>query len=565
MGADTTYGAIGRTVRPGRGLLLDRGLVAWLMAAALLLTVRIAPEREAPALTRDSFQYLSVANQLAHGRDAQTPLVHYDAERSFGVVPAPMVTFPVGYSAAIAPLSRFLPLAQAALVVNVASVLVCVVLLWWCTGALGLRAPHRHGAMAILVVNAFFLAFAGVGMSELLFTAFALAAVTLVLASRSATGRTAAWSWLAAGVAFGAAYHVRYAGLFFIVGLLVLAVLHQALGRRRVAAGYAAAAAVASALAGVGIARNLHLVGHWLGRDGAPVWHPIPGVLFESVRAADLVLLGPGSGAAVPLLPPRLLLVLLALLVTGLVVWRVMRPGRPSRAVAWPVGFGVDLTILLAVYGACMFYAGVTTNISYGPRMFVPLVPLVALLAGMALAAAPPLATLPAPRLARLALWAAFLLYAGLNLSAIRYPQVDRARLVEAELNARTRDGVSVREVVRRLAGRSGIIVANNGQAVGYVLDRATVSLPGPRYSAVRWNEGALRRLVDRYQAKVVLITAPDSAQPADDDLIPTPFVGRLARGTPPAWLHLEGRAGNMLVYVPVDTDSSASSHSHGS
>jgi MFS family permease len=565
MGAYAPHSAVGRAMMPWKVReSVDRGLLAWLLAMGVLLAIRIGPESLAPALTRDSFQYLSVANQMAHRQVAQTPLVHYDAERSFGVVPAPMVTFPLGYPAAIAPLAWLgVPLPMAALLVNIASALLCVALLWWCTGALGIARPHRHVSMAIMVVNAFFLAFTGMGMSELLFTAVSLGAITLTLASRNATGRTAGWWWIAAGIAFGMAYHVRYAGLFLMVGLVALLARHLAIGQWRTAAGYGLAATIAGGLASLGIARNMHLVGHWLGRDSDPVRHPVSNVLLQSVRAADLLVLGPGSGDAAKLLAPRVLFVALIVFAGAFAVRRLFQGAGRRRIVSQrETGFGADLPILLAVYGACMFYAAITTNISYGPRMFVPMVPVIALLAGIALTHILDGATPASARVVRGAFATAFLVYLVMNLSAVRYPQADRAHLVQTDLSARTSDGRSVRDVVRHLVGPDGVVVANNGQAVGYVLDRATISLPGPRYSKVRWNERALRRLVDRYHAKVVLITAPDSAQPADDDLIPTVFVQRLAQGMSPAWLQLESRAGNMLVYVPIVSDSTASNGS---
>ena len=82
-----------RTAGPG---LSGIDLTVWLCLLAGLLLLRALPAFT-PALRPDSFQYLSAATNMLQGSFGDTSLVHYDVERSFGVVPAPMVTFPLGY------------------------------------------------------------------------------------------------------------------------------------------------------------------------------------------------------------------------------------------------------------------------------------------------------------------------------------------------------------------------------------------------------------------------------------------------------------------------------------
>ena len=71
-------------------------LSAWIGLVAVLMLLRALPAF-APALSPDSFQYLSTAKNMLQGLFGYTSLIHYDVERSFGVVPAPMVTFAMGY------------------------------------------------------------------------------------------------------------------------------------------------------------------------------------------------------------------------------------------------------------------------------------------------------------------------------------------------------------------------------------------------------------------------------------------------------------------------------------
>ena len=95
----------------------------WVFIAAGVLALRLVPTFT-PELNHDSFQYLSAADNVLAGRIGYTSLIHYDVERSFGVIPAPMLTFPAGYPLAIA----FVSLAgvstkTAALILSVASTL----------------------------------------------------------------------------------------------------------------------------------------------------------------------------------------------------------------------------------------------------------------------------------------------------------------------------------------------------------------------------------------------------------------------------------------------------------
>src|SRR5262245_3628126 len=74
---------------------------AWACLCASLIAVSLQPDF-VPHLSNDAFQYLSMSQNDLNGHFGYTSLVHYDPERSFGVIPAPMVHFPVGYPLAIA-------------------------------------------------------------------------------------------------------------------------------------------------------------------------------------------------------------------------------------------------------------------------------------------------------------------------------------------------------------------------------------------------------------------------------------------------------------------------------
>ena len=99
--------------------------------------------------------------------------------------------------------------------------------------------------------------------------------------------------------------------------------------------------------------------------------------------------------------------------------------------------------------------------------------------------------------------------------------------------------------------GANEVIVANNGQAVGFVLGLPTVSLVGPHFSTLEWDEMAVQETVRRFDAGVVVISVPPPALLGDDDYLPSAFVRRLAVGDAPPWLRLVHRSSDVLVYVP--------------
>lgn len=530
-------------------------ILTWLVVTSALLALRALTSGSAPAIAHDSFQYLAVAEQALDGHIGETSLVHFDAERSFGRVPAPMVTFPVGYPLVVAVLGAAgFDLTTGAMVVNVGCALICVVLLWWMTGML--RLPHwaRHTVLGLTVVNGTLLLFATTASTEMLFTTVVLAGCALMLRAYLTDGRVTLGAWAASGIAFGAAYHVRYAGIFLVLGLGVVAVRHLIRRRRELLLGSVIAGATASLLVGAGMLRNILLVGNWRGGNEKEVTNALANVAVQTVRAINGLVLGPLTSSPDLTLVPRAVFALLVALLVVLLVARRRGIDAPTPLSPRARIFALDLLILVAVYCGFMFYAGLTTVISYGTRMFMPMIPLLALLIGVGLFRLTAPASLSVPQMLpyRGVLVTLLVGYIAFNLAALRIPGVDRASPVLDQLQTRTNTGTTLRDVITRYAPEGRTIVATNGQALGYELDRPTVSLVGPHYSGMVWTEAAVRDVVSRYHAAALVVTAPNPLQPPSTDLIPSAFIESLARGESPGWLRLVSRAGPVSVYVPV-------------
>ncbi|MEH2609793.1 hypothetical protein [Bradyrhizobium sp. AZCC 1693] len=537
---------------------------AWIVACGILIAFRMYPGFT-PYLANDSFQYLSMAQNALQGHFGFSSIVHFDAERSFGVVPAPVVTFPMGYPLVIALISRLgVPLETAAVLISILSTIACVPILGWLAERFSLSAPMRSVLLAVFIINAPVTEFGASAATEPLFTLLFLGGTALLVSARLNQGKVSPWLWLAVGLAFGSAYFVRYAGLFFVLGLVVLCVHSFLAGHRLLARGHAISLAVASIPVLIGITRNLLLVGNWRGGNEKAISHELLPVLYNTARAINgIFLVGPGHAPYDGTFVARALCSGLFYLGLAWIAWNYIRYRTASHSPeSKPKGAALDLLLLVLVYSACMIYAGLTSVISYGVRMFVPLTPLLILLLGIAFNEM--MRVLPradaSRRLFLFLLIGSLVPYAFLNLSALRNPSPLDVSVLAGPLDSKGSAARSPRAVIRELAGENGVIVANNGQAAGYVLQRPTVSLIGQEFSTVEWNESTLLETAQRFNAAAVLIVGDAVArqlsrgigQGADvkNDL-PSRLVEELAHGNPPQWMKLVHRSDGILIYVP--------------
>jgi Dolichyl-phosphate-mannose-protein mannosyltransferase len=544
----------------------------WACLCLALIVFSVYPSF-VPNIGSDSFQYMSVAKNTLTGHFGYTSLIHRDAERSFGVAPAPMVTFPLGYPLAIALVSLLgLSVEGAAFVVSALSIVTCLPLLAWIGNRLGWSRMLRNAIFAIFVFNAPVIAYGASVSSEPLFTCVALLGVALVVSARL-DADASAWRWAAAGLAFGLAYVVRYAGLFFVLGLALVAIWHLLASNRALAKGYAIAFFVASIIVLAGVARNIVLVGDWAGHpsgrpsgDGASETMASKLILSSLVQIAagvkDLfvgygfgLFVGPAFGTGWISIARALLLVSLVAAGIGWLIWsRHVRQQRVSHYDVILKSVGIDVLLLVGVYFACMFYAFLTSVIEHGTRMFVPLLPLLILQIGLAVHSI--LATPKRPdacrTLALRALGASLCFYVIVNLFLVfRQPPPSDPSSITRIKSAPPVQGISVQSIVQSLTGSTGVIVANNGQAVGHVLGRPTVSLVGPHYSGIEWNEEAVQKAVDQFNAKAIVIYVPTATQWNDDDFVPSLFVRQLVEGNAPSWMKLVYRSRELLIYAP--------------
>jgi Dolichyl-phosphate-mannose-protein mannosyltransferase len=553
--------AIPSNMTPGnsavRGTAIDA--VVWMALAAVLLMLRVSPSF-APEVNHDSFQYLSAARHAMDGLVGYTSLLHFDVERSFGVAPAPLVTFALGFPLAIAAVGLTgASLTTAGLLVSAMATIASVPVLMSISRQLGFARVLCNAMAACFVANGIVIEFGSAVLSEALCALCMLVGVALLLKAGRPGGRPAWPTWGAAGLAFAAAYVVRYAGLFFIVGLGLMTLSRLASRNREFARGHVIALGVALCAVLAVIGRNMALVGNWRGRDEMLVNNQVFPTLTQTVQGINALFLGSGTHSSLPGGTFVLKVLLVILLVGGLATLAWMnRRDRATALMDTPAhrGAATDILLLAISYCACMFYAGMTSSISYGEaRNFVPIASLLILLLGWGIHTL--LSSVPrAPVLRRsavIALAASFCLYSYLNALVMRRPAVNAAAEVVAMMDSSADNGKTIRSAIGGIVG-SGVILANNGQAVGHVLGVRTVSMVGPSFSTAVWNEATVREATQRFGVAAVVISAPIAGQRQDDEL-PSPFIRQLASGRSPAWLKLASRSDRILVYVP-DTAS---------
>ena len=359
-------------------------VLAWAFVAAAILLARAAPPFARTSTTIAS-KYFSVAKNTLRGLFGQTSILHFDAERSFGTS-RPLVTVALGFPVVAAALSLTgLPIQGAALLVSGISTIGSVLVLGWIAPCIDLSRLLVNVILACFVFNAAVIEFGATALSEALFIFVVLLGLALLLAAQRRPG-AAAWLWVAAGAAFGGAYLVRYAGLFFVIGLACLVVRHLISSDRSLARGYALAFAAASLPVLAGIARNVALVGDWRGGNDKVVHNPVLPVFLDLVRGVTGPLLGIGNRPETLIL--RALLVAAFVLAIGwLIAIYVRRRGHDRQGRSRPLNTSVliDYMLLAAVYVAAMLYASTVTVVPPNPRYFAVLTPIFLLAVGAAL------------------------------------------------------------------------------------------------------------------------------------------------------------------------------------
>jgi hypothetical protein len=514
--------------------------------------------RPAP-LSNDSYQYLNVAEHFRHDHELATSLVHFDTERSHGRIPAPLTTFPPGYPVMVATTSLSSDLEDAARVLSCVCYAGTVALLAWALILTEVAPLFRQFALLVFITNVVALNFATAVLTEPLYLLLSTGAlVGLIWAETSAlTRRIVIARAVIAASAAGLAFWVRYAGLFLIAAVVGYAVFRLSLPGSRFRTEFLFSTLVPVTFAGSLMLRNLVTVGTWKGGNETLVRHPVRGVLADYARAQLRLILGQHA-VTFGVWESSLLvggLGVTALLITAVwkgglpnTGWRRMADRRRQDAVALMVG------LCILVYSAGMFYAGLRTVISFGTRMFLPMLPPYLLLLGMGvnrLTSRWPASAQGA--WLRTGLLLVTIGYVGVNARDLyERPSPARHEILAAQYAKPMADGRPLREWVESHISVGDAIVAADGQATGYLLHRPTISMVGAESSPVRWECDEVREQMKRFRATFVVLYKPSSIIDKDMLLEESWFVATSVSQQPPCGFVIAAENPNVRILESV-------------
>jgi hypothetical protein len=226
-----------------------------------------------------------------------------------------------------------------------------------------------------------------------------------------------------------------------------------------------------------------------------------------------------------------------ALLVFGVLVLAftatvtLIRYGLLTAGPHPPADASLLLVLCIGIYTLFMFYVGIHTVVTFGVRMFVPLIPLYVLLFAWSINALDRRVRLKVPK-------GAFALTIGLALVAIGYAMVNAKNLtlpyvqapheVLAVLYAMpTQNGQPMIDWLRDAVPSGEAILSEEGQGTGFLLDRPTVGMITSDYSNARWECETIRPVMERFHIRyVVLYRSPSLPE--------SHFVAQSVAGHPP-------------------------------
>jgi len=535
------------------------GFVEVLIWALLLFSVACAMRTWRPTpLDNDSYQYLNVAGNEISGRGIATSLICFDSERSHGFTPAPLTTFAPGYPVAISIVSHFFgDLPAASRFISVTAFTATGALVVWALMLMGVGGPGRLLAMTLYATNVVSLSFATSVLTEPLYMLLMIAAVVaLIWMEKTRLPAGIALSVLLVAYALaGLSFFVRYAGLFFIAGLVVhasLMLLIERTGRRAIQLGLSL---VSVSIAAILMLRNVASVGTWKGGNTMEVHNPFRGVLVDYIKGHFHLFFGEHKVVH----GIWELVFLAAFLVAFLCV--VPLGVKAHASGIWTLRT-IDPSILLivlcvAIYTGGLFYAGLRTDISFGTRMFEPIFPLYLLLFAMAvswLVSGNPNGALLF--LFQMALVVGVVALAGIDMRDFRDKEPTAPDQALIPLFAEpTANGQSLRDWIAENIPPDATIFAEDGQATGYLLGHPTVDMVDAEYSSIRWECGVVQDQMLRFHSEFLILYKWDRLREGARLAKESKFVAELIHLQLPCGFTIVAATHDVLVLKLADAD----------
>jgi len=533
IAGQATYAPSGAPWRPTWVELAGWCALAGILALALLAHTGTA------AFRNDGYQYLSLADNIRHGNGIKTSIIYYDIERSPGTIPAPMTTFPPGYSilTAIVSMAGISPEISAVGISLLSFAL--LPLIAGLTVPPGIRPWAFRTVMGLLAVNSSLLAMADSIATDALFT-FVVAAAILCFSRALGTTKDSGLAWQICGwLLIGASYWIRYAGVFMVAGLIAFFSFEAVFRHGRRTLLHLSTSILALGAVGANMTRNAAISGSWRGGVAKRGIH----LGLFSLRPLAVALYHALFGEPKAKANMGILLVaggLAGLLFLAIRRWRQLRGGKPKLAPAYWM-----LWVLILAYCAGMVYADSTMVISFNTRYLVPLLPLLFLLAAYLLPAIESTAQKPV-YLTCIAL--VLTGYFACHMRALIHyvPSVPHEEVLRA-FGGGVSGGDDLTAWVNANLPPGGVITATDGQATAYALRRPTLCVIDPLFTSEIWDRSRLLKEMQRFQSDYLIIYPglPAEAAPVQQE---SPLIRGLLAGRPSDGLQVAARNNSVIV-----------------
>jgi hypothetical protein len=495
-----------------------------------------------PHLWNDSYQYLSVAENLRDHGEAATSLVFFDSERRSGRIPAPITTFPPGYPAAIAAVAICFhcSLELAAIAVLIASLVAVAALLSFAGHLLEFPLAIVRLCLFLFILSSDTVMFLTTVASEALFTALAFGGILLLAAYERAGAEQKYWQLLTAFLLIGLAYWVRYVALFLFIAFLLCGAL--AVRRKRSATPiWLFSAGLGGLIIAASLLRETLIAGRWKGAR-MPIVHNPPLLFLRRLLVTGYNLLFATGHVRVDFLVVLTLFGMLGLLVLftqSLAVGRRQLKAQERQYLSLVARALTVLCLCALTYCTALVYLGLFSSISFNARMFFPLLPVFLVLLGAIFTSTWSRATQRNPAATVIVMTVFLSGYAAGHIRAMwdwKWAEPAEHRVVAQDLAEPMANGQQLRSWIEENIPKQSPIMAAEGQATGFLLHRNTIGIPERRDSAVDWNEEQVRHTMERFGARYLILYSkltPGTVETESE----SSFLNELTKGTHPAWL----------------------------
>ena len=528
----------------GALIMQVREILLWTLLAALVFAILAAHFGAIDC--NDGYQYVSIAENISTTGQIATSLVHFDTERQHAEIPAPVTWFPPGYSAMISMMSRLGPSREfSAEIVSLLSATLVAPLLYFLCLVIGCTVSAARFAVFLWLASSYAGIYSRTLASESLFTAAVTTAVLLLMVADRSLRREGAVPVIMIGAFVLAALSawIRYAGYFIFCGFFLYALLLLVMNVKRKIMVFGSLLAGGGVIAAL-VLRNFILTSSWRGSNTTPFSSPALETAWIGVRAFIKLIFGDDARTDIKL---PLIGICAVILLAGVALVNA------KRSLAFPRPLYIMLALIF-VYCSFMFFAGIHTPISFGSRMFLPILPL--LLAMMSWFFAWTVEALRSPsrqrQIAVISISVFTAIYVITNIrSQVAASPPSPAATVRQQLAQLDDQGKSLRAWLESHLDSRTAIVAAEGQAAGYVLHRPTVSLVEHRFSVVDWTEPQVRQTMTVFRAQYLIVfpQADPSDAPSEYE---SPFLSSLTNRQYPDWLQIAESSPKVIVYQRV-------------